>query len=325
MVGGVAASLAFGNFAHATTNALEVRGTATCPTPTLVAESLRPLLSVDADLPSDAWLEVISTGPSQNGEPETIDLRLVRAGDAAPLAVRHMGAFASCAEAAQAAAVVAATWVAHVRSPPPPVLRLSLPVASAPVEVRMQAAPAPPPTRFVWSIDAGAGLVASPNAAAAPYGVVGLEARQPASPWGVRLAVAGFGERTFVLEPGLAAWRRLNGSAGAFASARLGRAFADAGLGLVGGAAFFEGRGFTSSRTSWAFDIGATPWVRAGAQLGTWPVAFWVGGGALLWAREQKVQVDGIAERPALPRVDLMLGGGVAWMPWSSPPRPVVP
>jgi hypothetical protein len=41
----------------------------------------------------------------------------------------------------------------------------------------------------------------------------------------------------------------------------------------------------------------------------------WLGGGALAWAREQRVLVEGVPGAASLPRLDAMLGGGLAWTP----------
>ena len=85
------------------------------------------------------------------------------------------------------------------------------------------------------------------------------------------------------------------------------------GLGALAGATFFEGRGFTQNQSAVSLDVGAMPWVRASAGLAAAPVTFWAGAAALVWAREQRVYVEGGAARGSLPAVDFILGGGLLW------------
>ena len=92
-------------------------------------------------------------------------------------------------------------------------------------------------------------------------------------------------------------------------------AFAEIELGALIGATFVEGRGFARDQQSVSLNLGGVPWARVGARLAAVPVTVWLGGGALVWAREQRVFVEGVPGAAVLPRLDAMLGGGIAWSP----------
>ena len=86
-------------------------------------------------------------------------------------------------------------------------------------------------------------------------------------------------------------------------------------LGALVGAAFVEGRGFARDQRVASLDLGGVPWARVGARLAAVPVTVWLGGGAMIWAREQRVFAEGVPGAASLPRLDAMLGGGIAWTP----------
>jgi hypothetical protein len=292
--------------------AIDVRGTATCPTPALVAASLQPLLPADATMPPDARLEVDDVSPPAGPKPQ-IEVRLVHAPSGAPLASRRLDKYGSCEETAQALAVVIATWAARyqpVPSPtlPPPDSKLS---AAPPVLVRARARTSP----SLVSVGAGAGLIAAGRGSSAPFAAVELGARSADRPWVIRLSAVAIGERTLAFGPGVAAWSRMVAAPGV--SWRWGgpSAFAELGLGALVGAAFVEGRGFARDQQAVSLDLGGVPSARVGARLAAVPVTVWLAGGALVWARQQRVFADGVPGAASLPRLDAMLGGGIAWTP----------
>jgi hypothetical protein len=84
-------------------------------------------------------------------------------------------------------------------------------------------------------------------------------------------------------------------------------------MGALVGALFVEGQGYTQDASTVSLDLGATSWVRASADLAAAPVTLWVGAAALIWARPQRLHVDGPVAQAALPAFDIMLGGGLLW------------
>jgi hypothetical protein len=308
----IAVALTAAAAAPAAPQAIDVRGTATCPTPALVAASLQPLLPADARMPSGARLEVDDVSPPA-GPKLQIEVRLVDAPSGAPLASRRLDKDRSCEETAQALAVVIATWAARYQPVPSPTLPLpdSKPSGAPPVLVRARPRASPP----LVSVGAGAGLIAAGRGSSAPFAAVELDARPADRAWAIRLSVVAIGERTLAFGPGVAAWSRMVASPGV--SWRWGgpSAFAEIGLGALIGAAFLEGRGFARDQQVVSLDLGGVPWARVGARLAAVPVTVWLGGGALVWAREQRVFAEGVPGAAYLPRLDAMLGAGIAWTP----------
>ena len=91
-------------------SAPDVRGDSDCPSPDAVASRLRLLLPADGELPPGAWLEIArpaaAAGSAAAGE---IEVRMMVGTPPRALGVRRLSSPGSCDEAAQAAAVVAAT------------------------------------------------------------------------------------------------------------------------------------------------------------------------------------------------------------------------
>lgn len=308
----IAVALATATAAPAGPPAIDVSGTATCPTPALVAASLQPLLPADAAMPADARLEVDDVSPPAGSQPQ-IEVRLVHAPSGAPLASRRLDKYGSCEETAQALAVVIATWAARYHPVPSATLPLpdSKPSGAPPLLLRAGPRPTPP----LVSVGAGAGLIAAGRGSSAPFAAVELDVRPADRRWAIRLSAVAIGERTLAFGPGVAAWSRIVASPGA--SWRWGgpAAFAEIGLGALIGAAFVEGRGFARDQQVVSLDLGGAPWARVGARLAAVPVTVWLGGGALVWARVQRVSAEGVPGAASLPRLDAILGGGIVWTP----------
>jgi hypothetical protein len=247
------------------------------------------------------------------------------------LGVRRLAASNDCDGAAQAVAVVAATWTANYRSPlPAPAMRLAPPPFAAPrpaqetdgetpsakagVAGAVRATPAAAPATLALDVSAGAGLVTATAGTSAPFllAELGLRGRSRLAARVVAMAV---GERTIALGSGQAAWRRLSAGAGVAYLWGTRAAYLQIGGDAWAGAAFIEGRGFAENARSTSFEAGAGPWLRAGAQLAAAPVTVWVGAEGLVWVREQRVHVDPVVSRDALPRLDLLVGAGVTWTP----------
>ena len=301
-----------------TSLALDVRGSTSCPTPAEVVERLGPLWPQSADLPRGSWLELAGVTSGEEA-PHAVEVRLMRAAGAEALAMRRLPAAATCADTAQAIAVVVATWAA--RYTPLPVLPLAVPQPTPAAPTRLvttssvaaqTSARAPAPIAFA-RLSAGAGVVVASRGGSAPFIALEGRARPRGSRWAARLELELVDERAIALGAGTASWSRQTLSPGLVHTWGTSDAFAELGAGALLGSAALQGRGFARNQNATSFDAGVTPWARAGARLAAVPVTLWAGAGALVWLRPQAVAVGNTATNQTLPRLDLMAGGGVAW------------
>jgi len=310
----------------------DVRGTSGCPSPEEVAQRLRPLLSADNDLPPGAWLEIAAPPAGDPAAGQEIDVRVMTGTPPRVLGGRRLSVPRSCDQAAQAVAVVAATWTATYRSPPPlwsgeaidgpradvaqaserPSLQVPRPPEAAVVrELRGDVGPS------ALAVGVSLGLAAATAGSAAPFLTAEVDLRGGGA-FSARVLATGVGARTMALGSGQVAWRRLTAGAGVAHAWGTRGANLQIGGDVLAGAVFIDGRGFAQNAGTTSFDLGAGPWVRAGAQLAAAPVTVWVGAQGLGWARGQGVRVTGVESRDTLPRLDLLVGVGLAW----NPPRP---
>jgi hypothetical protein len=302
----------------------DVRGAGDCPSTDAVAAHLRPLLP-HGELPPGSWLELTTTplaAPSPNAQARQIEMRMVARGGATSRASRHLNVAGSCAEAAEAVAVVAASWMADYLTPPAPAPWLPEQVTEAPsspasaLVTRSPTDPAVPDgAAIVFDVGAGVGLTTAATGTGAPVLTAEVDIRRSNSASAARLVVLAAGTRTVDLGSGTAAWRRLSGGVGAARGWGTRAAFMQVGIDVLAGATLIEGRGFERSGSSTSLDVGGAPWMRAGARWAALPITVWVGAGAVVWLREQRVRVEGIPASAALPRLDLVLGAGLAWTP----------
>jgi hypothetical protein len=325
----------------------EVRGPGACPASARVAEQLRAMLP-DADggaFPPGARLEVREL-PASADVPVRLELKLEEATSGRELARRVLPGNGSCAERAQALAVVAANWAAAYRTtgpelPRPPAALLQTPptpatgAAAAPPPA---SAPAPPVTvpsaervpsvtarpaphaathepDLGWSLGAGGGLVTSARGTSGPLVTGALDVWRADSAWVARLGVVAAGTRTLSLGGGEAAWRRATTALGVARRWGSPAAFASLGADALVGASFLEGRGFAVDENRTNADLGAQLSARAGARLAAVPLILWGEAGVVGWAREQRVRVGGAAWSDTLPRFDVALAAGIAWSP----------
>ena len=300
----------------------DVRGAGACPSTDEVAAHLRPLLP-HGELPPDSWLEVTAAPvPSATAPARQVDVRMVTTGRATPMAVRRLQVAGSCAEAAEAVAVVAASWMADYLTPPAPapwlpehVNAVPSPTASALVTRSPGDVAVPASAAIVFDVGAGAGLTTAAAGTAAPVLTAEIDIRRSRGASAARLVVLAAGTRTVELGSGTAAWRRLVGGVGAARGWGTPASFIQVGIDAMAGATLIEGRGFASGGSSNSLDVGGSPWLRAGARLAALPITVWASAGAVAWLREQRVRVEGIQASAALPRLDLVLGAGLSWTP----------
>jgi hypothetical protein len=309
----------------------DVRGAGRCPSPEEVARRLRALVLSENALPAGAWLEIVAPAPTDVREDGSeLEVRLMTGAPPRLLGARRLSVSRSCDEAAQAAAVVAASWMANYRSPPPlwfgaaPPPRPAAPtprteVSSAPLsaEVHTDGARAADPS---LAVGAALGLAAATAGTSAPVLIAELDVRRQ-SAFRARLLVMGMGARAIALGSGEVAWRRLMAGVGVARSWGTPAAHLQLGGDLLAGAAFISGRGFAENASTTSFEAAAGPWLRAGARLAAVPVTVWVGAQGLVWARAQQVGVDGVVSRDTLPRLDLLVGAGLTWALENRPGR----
>jgi hypothetical protein len=298
---------------------LDVRATTSCPSAEQVAERVRPLLPSDEALPEGMFLwvgEVPSTAPGLID----VEVRLERAGGDEPVASRRFERAGSCVDMAETIAVVVASWAGHYDTPAP--TPLALPATDAggarafSVDKAIGKAGAPASSSLAsqlklslgavtWAVGASEGGV-TPHAGLEVTGLSG------SSPWFGRLAVAVSGERTVAFAGGDAVWRR------GLLAASVGRSFGrvpivELDAGALVGPVLVRGQGFMPNDSQVGVDVGVAPSLRLGVGLGRLPATVWIGGAAAFWMRAHRVWIDAQRDRKTLPRVDVMVGGGVTF------------
>src|SRR5437764_3407381 len=282
----------------------DVRGDGDCPSAQEVAARLRPLLPPGVEVPPDSWLELTVTqqAASSAGEPvRQIDLRMLTTGVASPIGARRLASNGSCAEAAEAVAVVAASWLVDYSTTPAPPLWLPAavspaagPAASTVLTRAPRGAARPAGTRLAFDFAAGAGMTTAAVGTGAPFLTAEVDMRRSGSASAARLVLLATGARTVELGSGTAAWQRLVGGVGVARGWGAPAAFLQIGIDALAGATLIDGRGFARSESTTSLDVGGGPSVRAGAGLAALPVTVWASAGAIGWLREQRVRVDGI-------------------------------
>lgn len=307
---------------------LDVRGTTECPSPEEVLAQLKPLLSDETALPPTDWLElrdVSSTAAAPAPPTAELEVRLARAGAKQPLGVRRLPRTPSCADMAEAVAVVAASWIGQYRTvpatlptlPPPPAVPESTTSAAGALLVTSKSSAIPLAAPGPWALGAAGGIVVTTGTAAAAHLQVELE-RVLRGSWGLRLTAAGASARTVELGAGQVAWRRFLLLPAVSFAWRTTSVYVEGAGGLAAALVRAEGRGFASNQTDTTFDWGLCPSVRVGSRLGRGPVSVWAGVNGLFWLRAPVASVDapatgGQAVTATLPRWDLAIAGGVTF------------
>lgn len=285
-----------------------VEGDTACPTPAEVAARVATLLPAGAGTAQAdvARIEV---------EAGTMRVTLTRS-DGATLGERAIDGTFPCADLAEAAAVVLATWESDVH----PEYRAAPPPHPAPTEPPVVAVTAPPPApRAPAAFDLGAAvagsLAPSPAGGAAPaLGALAVGSWTPSGRLGLRGALQWTAERELELGAGAVRWRR--------ATAALGPQLR-----------------FTSPDTRWALDLhadGLAAWLTAGGAgftrdrqgdsfdpgLGAGVRALWFGRRGLVpwlelagagWLRSQTAFATPGVDAVALPRLETTLALGLSF------------
>jgi hypothetical protein len=271
-------------------------GTNGCPSAQDVSARLAGLLAATADAGPP---EVLEMAPERGG----LRLRLWRA-DGTLVAERDIAPAATCAEMAEAAAVLAAAWEADLRPATTRLVAGPPSAMSAPVPDPFPAVPSPSGTALyelgavpaVWLGGGGpavGGLVRG-----------GLWSRR--APLGITAALAAAFPAT--AQGGLARWHRYALSGGVVGRMRRGLVFVDALAETV--LAWLVPRNDSAGETSAAFDPGLSLALRAGrpvsprlevaASLGVWGAALRPGG------------ADGRVAPGSVPRWGVVVGIGAS-------------
>jgi len=278
--------------------AVVVEGAATCPTPSLVAERLAPLLpSVSATIERSA--ADVARVESRRG---ALDIEL-RDPQGALRASRRLDEDAPCADLAAAAAVVLAAWEAELQpgaAPPPSLPPLAL----------------PPPRRLHFDLAVGA-LVAlalpsggSSFGALVEGGLAGRSGRGRGPGARVALAVPLFGAEEVALGSGSASFARRALSLGPRWRFAPGFFRLDLHANLAVAWVSVEGERVPGARRDDAAALGLDAGARAGLDLG--PAIVWAEASLLWYPARERAVVDGSTLAADLPPVELLLAVGVA-------------
>ena len=313
--------------AGATTNTVDVRSVGIqCPSPADVAQRIRPLLPAGTGFQSSDWIELAEV-PSRRPGTVDVEVRLERAGAAAPLGVRRIERAGRCDEVADAVAVVAATWITEFTLPAPAVPALPAPDAGAgappqptpaprsgPSVAASVASPAPPEAPSANAFALGGFGGALTGGSGGPTGLFGLEGELRRRVLLARFAVSATGARELSLTTGRASWQRIVATAAVGADLWRGqRAFVDATLGPMLGVITARGIGLDMSTAATGLDVGIAPGLRVGRSLLRDGVLGWVAVGGALWLRDRILAVDGDAETRTLPRFEAEISAGLTF------------
>jgi hypothetical protein len=286
--------------------AIEIHATGTCPDAADVERKLAPLLAAGtaARLPDVATLS--------RGADGTLRLTL---DDPAGRAIgeRRFPPAGTCGDQAETAAVTLAIWEAQLH--PEIALRLDRLSAPAPAlpAATVRETPAGPRPPLALSVGVGGGGGWHPGSWA-PVGRIELALGRAGSRWRARLALLGVGRHALNVAPGQARWWRVAGSLGADYDVVRGERWALAlGAGALGGVATISGAGYSLDRTTRSADTGGELRLRVEWRPGV--VRPWLGVSLVGWLRRQTLELAGVTDTSALPRVEPMaaVGADFVW------------
>jgi hypothetical protein len=292
---------------------VEVRGIGiTCPSAAEVAQQVGRLLPAGAAFDPGDWIELREV-PSGRASAIDIDVRLLRRGLDAPLGERRIERVGTCADIAEAIAVVAASWKRQFALPEPTVpvvISLPPPAVRAPAAGVASTAPGGE-TRF--GLAGFGGMLTAAAGGVTP--VVGVEGELRRGRLLARLQASATGARDISVAGGRAEWQRV--LVGLAAGANLWRteqAFLDVTVGPLVGVTRVRGIEFAVPGEALGFDIGVAPAVRLGRTFRQLRMGAWIGVGGVFWLRSHVVAIDGTAETRALPRVDGSVAVGLSYV-----------
>ncbi len=273
---------------------------------------------------------------------------IVRRPDGTTLGQRELQRDHSCAELADAVALVVATWESDVhpefalalpppvdrpaassvssdgapdRSPDsPPVLQQRTRPADGPTGADLESVATPAPSRT--GFDIGAALVA----AAAPHTLDGsfesdlVAAVSVVAGWvphgsgpGARVALGIAADRVIPLASGDAHWRRVTAAVGPqFRFSKLTKtSVLDLHVELIAAGLDVHGQRFSVNGNDWSFDVGAGAGARLWLGTGTWRP--WLDLSVAFWPTEHVVYAAPSQEAVSLPKIETLLALGLAF------------
>ena len=272
---------------------VRMEGACRCPTAQQVAQQLDRLLPAGpAGLPPDrARIDADSDG---------VRLRLTRA-DGTVIGEKGFARERSCAELAEAVALVLAIWEWPLRPGlvPPPELghRPSVAGARGGADVAAPARPdaASPPE--AWRFELGMAFQeVAPGPA--PGGFVEAVIRDAAGRWGGRLSLSATWWHDIALGTGRVSWTRPAAGVALVRGWSGARLFLDLQAQLSLAALVARGHDFDENRTRMAFDPGFGPGIRGGTAWGRLG-RVWVNLGMTVWPLNQRLQVEQTGVSPA--------------------------
>ena len=295
-------------------NPVEVRGAGiTCPSAAEVAQQIGVLLPAGAAFDANEWVEVREL-PSERAGSTDIEVRLQRQGLETPLGVRRLERAGTCAELAEAIAVVATSWKGQFALPEPavPVVIQLPPPAPATTAV---AGPSTGPAGGTRIGVTGFGGIAMAGAGGVTP-LAGVEGELRRGQWVARLQAGATGARDVSVAGGRVEWQRaLFGVAVGTELWRTERTSVDVTVGPLVGIARVRGIDFAVPGQALGLDVGIAPAVRLGRWFSRLRMGAWLGAGAALWVRSHVVAIDGASETRSLPRVEGSVAVGVTYLP----------
>jgi len=310
-----------------TLSGIGVRGNASCPTPEALAAALEGLIA-PAPGSGSARPDVVELA----GHGASVTVRLTSAGGDL-VGEKRLPERLSCADRAQAAAVIVAAWEAHLRGVAGPIAPRAVGVRAAteppPVTVARPAAPAPasppaggaaqpsargpaaPPAWVPIQLETSAALFASVTAdGVVPGGIFEVAVARGDAPLALDVGAVIIGAHGTGVASGRGVWRRFGGVVELDSRSRW-RSLA---LHMYGGAALtavtVTGESFPSTGNDTLFDPGIVVGLRLALVARLAP---WLGASAVSWPRAHTLLVGGSPASADLPQFEAWLGGGVTF------------
>ena len=266
---------------------IQIEGSTDCPAATAVREAL----AHRTPTPRAARIQLTS---------EAGTLRLVLVDQAGrPRAERRLPASGSCAELAEAAALVVTVWDRELDAS-----RMPLPALEPPALVRRA------PSRISYDVAARALVSWELGAGVAAGGAVDATVGQRAGHWALRMGARGLERQTHPVGPGQIEWTRPALSVGARYQLAPAHWRVDVHAEALAALLVVRANGDLNGHEELDFDSGLGGGVRGGYLLGA--VEPFVEVGVAGWLRPQSARIAGLQSGYDLPRLELLISAGLA-------------
>jgi len=287
-------------------SSVDVRSATNCPSTEAIVDQLLPLLPAAAGGAEGQDVAEIEVGAVETGGAMELHLRLVRP-DASVVGDRRLLMQGTCQDMAEAVATVFAAWETQ---PLPGAIPDEMP-ASTVRKTTQRSQPASTQSR-PWQVIVGAGAGVALVGGTAATGGVDVQLGRASSHWQLRLGLASETDRQLNLSPGRVDWQHNTAALGVCWRVLDPAWLLSLDAGPVAGWATLAGSGFSANRKQRSFEYGAQAGLRAGRTFGRWTL--WAEWRTNLWARLQRVTVDGADSRAQLPQVDTAVSLGLSLM-----------